>query len=318
MARIRKGRSISGIIVLNKPLGITSTKVLSKVKNLLQANKAGHTGALDPMASGVLPLCFGEATKFSQVLLESTKAYITTCKLGETRTTGDQEGELIETFVVPSSDKLEPQALETLLNNFRGEISQVPPMYSALKHNGRPLYKLAREGKELDLSEIKKRQVTIHKLEVLAIREDEIDLAVTCSKGTYIRSLVQDIGEALGSGAYVSMLHRTAAGPFNESDMVSLEQLEQILEQDGMDVLDQQLLHASKAIEDWPSLELNVAQGKNIMFGQTAKTSEKPQPQVQLWVRVGDQLDFIGIGEIGADGTVTSKRLFRLDFSHWG
>jgi len=317
MGRSKKGRAISGIIVLNKPLGITSTKALGRVKYLLQANKAGHTGALDPMASGVLPLCFGEATKFSQLLLESTKGYITTAKLGETRTTGDQEGEVIENRPLPDSSRLERNNLESLLDNFRGEITQIPPMYSALKHEGKPLYELAREGKELDLSKLKKRQVTIHKLELLDVREDEIDLAVTCSKGTYIRSLVQDIGEALDCGAYVSMLHRTQAGPFSEQQMVTLEQLEQILEAEGQESLDSQLLHPSTAIEDWPKVELTTAQGKNLMYGQTAKTSEKPEPQVQLWVRANDQLDFIGIGEVRADGTVASKRLFQLDTSHW-
>lgn len=317
MGRSKKGRAISGIIVLNKPLGITSTKALGRVKYLLQANKAGHTGALDPMASGVLPLCFGEATKFSQLLLESTKGYVTTAKLGETRTTGDQEGEVLEKRPLPNPSTLSRENLESLLDDFRGEISQVPPMYSALKHEGKPLYELARAGKELDLSKLKKRQVTIHKLELLDVREDEIDLAVTCSKGTYIRSLVQDIGEALGCGAYVSMLHRTQAGPFSEQEMVTLEELEQLLESEGQESLDSQLLHASTAIADWPKVELTAAQGKSLMYGQTAKTSEKPEPQVQLWVRVDQQLEFIGIGEVRVDGTVASKRLFQLDTSHW-
>ena len=188
------------------------------------AKKAGHTGALDPMASGVLPLCFGDATKFSQILLDSIKGYVTTCKLGEIRSTGDQDGEIVAIAPVPEFDE---SSIELILQNFRGLITQVPPMYSALKHEGRPLYELARKGIELDLKTLKQREVTIHSLKILAIRQElgEIDLEVVCSKGTYIRSLVEDIGNEVGCGAYVSMLHRNQAGPFTESQTIDYQTL---------------------------------------------------------------------------------------------
>jgi len=324
MARRRKGRDISGILVLNKPLGITSNQALQQVKRLLGAAKAGHTGALDPMASGVLPLCFGEATKFSQILLESTKGYITTAKLGEVRSTGDQEGEVIATKPVPDFDKA---LVESVLEKFRGEITQVPPMYSALKHEGKPLYELAREGKEIDLAAIKQRQVTIHSLKLLEIRPEvgEIDLEVICSKGTYIRSLVEDIGNQIGCGAYVSMLHRIKAGPFSEADMLSLDDLKALAEEarstageeaDGdaaqHAVLDPKLHHPAAAIPDWPRIDLTQAQGKQILHGQRVKTGFPENTQVQLWVDTSDEPVFIGVGDISATGVVSPKRLLQV------
>lgn len=324
MARRRKGRDISGILVLNKPLGITSNQALQQVKRLLGAAKAGHTGALDPMASGVLPLCFGEATKFSQILLESTKGYITTAKLGEVRTTGDQEGEVIATKPVPEFDEA---LVESVLEKFRGEITQVPPMYSALKHEGKPLYELAREGKEIDLAAIKQRQVTIHSLKLLEIRPEvgEIDLEVICSKGTYIRSLVEDIGNDIGCGAYVSMLHRIKAGPFNEADMLSLDDLKALAEEarstageeaDGdaaqHAALDPKLHHPAAAIPDWPRIDLTQAQGKQILHGQRVKTGFPENTQVQLWVDTSDEPVFIGVGDISATGVVSPKRLLQV------
>jgi len=324
MARRRKGRDISGILVLNKPLGITSNQALQQVKRLLGAAKAGHTGALDPMASGVLPLCFGEATKFSQILLESTKGYITTAKLGEVRSTGDQEGEVIATKPVPDFDKA---LVESVLEKFRGEITQVPPMYSALKHEGKPLYELAREGKEIDLAAIKQRQVTIHSLKLLEIRPEvgEIDLEVICSKGTYIRSLVEDIGNQIGCGAYVSMLHRIKAGPFSEADMLSLDDLKALAEEarstageeaDGdaaqHAVLDPKLHHPAAAIPDWPRIDLTQEQGKQILHGQRVKTGFPENTQVQLWVDTSDEPVFIGVGDISATGVVSPKRLLQV------
>ena len=316
MARRKKGRDISGIIVLNKPLGITSNQALQQVKRLLGAAKAGHTGALDPMASGVLPLCFGEATKFSQVLLESTKGYITTAKLGEIRSTGDQEGEVVSTAPVPEFDE---SLVESILEKFRGEITQVPPMYSALKHEGKPLYELAREGKEIDLKALKQRQVIIHSLKLLEIRPEvgEIDLEVICSKGTYIRSLVEDIGNAIGCGAYVSMLHRIQAGPFAESDMLSLDELKALadsVEEDAQKhaLLDVKLHHPASAIPDWPKVNLSLAQGQQILHGQRVKTGFPENTQVQLWVDTTDEPVFIGIGDISATGVVSPKRLLQV------
>jgi tRNA pseudouridine55 synthase len=316
MGRKKKGRAISGIMVLNKPLGITSNQALQKVKWLLGASKAGHTGALDPMASGVLPLCFGDATKFSQILLESTKGYITTAKLGEVRSTGDQEGEVVATKPIPDFDG---DSLETILQKFRGLITQVPPMYSALKHEGKPLYELAREGVELDLKTLKQREVTIHSLRCLEIRpnEGEIDLEVVCSKGTYIRSLVEDIGAEIGCGAYVSMLHRIKAGPFEEAQMVEFQDLldlehEDISMEDRYNKLDALLLHPAEAIPDWPKIELTLAEGHKILLGQRVKTSFPATPQVQLWVNTPGGAVFAGVGDISDNGTLAPKRVFQV------
>jgi tRNA pseudouridine55 synthase len=317
MARIKKGRDISGIIVLNKPLGLSSNQVLQKIKWLLGAKKAGHTGALDPMASGVLPLCFGDATKFSQILLESTKGYITTAKLGEIRTTGDQDGEVVSTKPVPEFDE---HSIEMILQNFRGLITQVPPMYSALKHEGRPLYELARKGIELDLKALKQRQVSIHSLTLLAVRPDvgEIDLEVVCSKGTYIRSLVEDIGNEVGCGAYVSMLHRNQAGPFTEAQFVDYQVLLDLEESHPIvserhAAMDEMLIHSAEAIPDWAKIELTLAEGHKILHGQRVKTSFPLTPQVQLWVNTPDGVVFVGVGDITDNGTLIPRRVFQVN-----
>lgn len=316
MGRRKKGRDISGILVLNKPLHCTSNHALQKVKRLLGAAKAGHTGALDPMASGVLPLCFGDATKFSQILLESTKGYITTAKLGEVRDTGDQEGEVVATADVPDLDASD---IERLLEPFRGEITQVPPMYSALKHQGKPLYELARKGETIDLAAIKQRQVTIYELELLAIRPElgEIDLKVVCSKGTYIRSVVEDIGAAIGCGAYVSALHRFKAGPFVEADALELSKLEQIAEaadsdEQRLQALDALLQHPVTAIPDWDKVEVTFEQGKQLLNGQRVKAGIPENTQVQLWVAAPEAPVFIGIGAVSDTGVIAPKRLFQV------
>lgn len=316
MARQKKGRDISGILVLNKPLGLTSNQVLQKIKWLLGAKKAGHTGALDPMASGVLPLCFGDATKFSQILLDSTKGYVTTCKLGEIRSTGDQDGEVVSTSPIPEFDE---SSIELILEKFRGVITQVPPMYSALKHEGRPLYELARQGVELDLKTLKQREVTIHSLKILEIRQDlaEIDLEVVCSKGTYIRSLVEDIGNEVGCGAYVSMLHRIQAGPFTELQTIDYQILLDLEKKypdvaERHKVMDEMLLHAAEAIPDWPKIELTLHEGHKILHGQRVKTSFPLTPQVQLWVNAPDGVVFVGVGEITDNGTLIPKRVFQV------
>ena len=222
MAQVKRiRRNVSGIILLDKPLGFTSNAALQKVRWLLNAEKAGHTGSLDPLATGVLPLCFGEATKFSQYLLDSDKGYETLAQLGKTTTTADAEGEVLQErpVTVGQAD------IEAVLPKFRGQISQIPPMYSALKRDGQPLYKLARAG---EVVEREPRSVTIARLELLAFEGDTARLAVDCSKGTYIRTLVEDIGEQLGCGAYVAELRRTQAGPFTLAQTVTLEELEAV------------------------------------------------------------------------------------------
>ena len=220
MARKPKGRAISGLCLLDKPQVLSSNAALQRVKHLYGAAKAGHTGALDPLATGLLPICLGEATKFSQYLLDSDKRYLTTAKLGQRTDTCDAEGEVTEERPVP--DNLSREQIEALLDeHFSGDIEQVPPVYSALKLNGQPLYKLARQGVEV---EVKPRQVRIHEIRLLALREDELDLEVFCSKGTYIRSIVEDLGLLLGCGAHVSVLRRLQTGPFHADQMMTLEQ----------------------------------------------------------------------------------------------
>lgn len=311
MAKTKKGRAVSGIVVINKPLGLSSNQVLQRVKRLFNAQKAGHTGALDPMASGVLPVCLGEATKFSQILLDADKGYETTAKLGEVRSTGDVEGEVLRTAAVPDLQNID---LESVLEPFRGDVEQVPPMFSALKMDGKPLYELARQGmSEADMkavAEKKRRVITIHSLTLDAQRDDELDLSVRCSKGTYIRTLVEDIGDALGCGAYVSRLHRTHSGPYHSGQMLTLEQLEALAEQ-GADVLDAVLLAPESALPGWPEVQLSLAEARKMLHGQTVNTGLKPSPSVQLWAVESGIRQLIGIGRI-EDGRVIAQRLMQV------
>jgi tRNA pseudouridine55 synthase len=220
LARKRKGRAVDGVVLLDKPQGMTSNAALQKVRRLFGAQKAGHTGSLDPLATGVLPVCLGEATKFSRYLLDADKGYVTTAKLGDIRTTSDSEGETVLLRDVPDYQQ---EQIEGVLTQFRGPVSQVPTMYSALKYQGRPLYEYARQGITVERPA---RPITIYELSLLDQRKDELDLRVACSKGTYIRTLVEDIGQALGCGAHVSMLRRFQAGFFSLQDTVTLDQLE--------------------------------------------------------------------------------------------
>ena len=210
MAKQRRGRNVNGILVLDKPAGESSNRSLQRVKRLFNASKAGHTGSLDPLATGVLPLCFGEATKISQFLLDADKRYSTTIKLGIKTASGDSQSEVLKTSEV----NLDKKQVEDSLEMFRGEIRQIPSMYSALKHKGVPLYKLARKGEEV---ERKERVVTVYSLNLLDFRGDEIDLEVHCSKGTYIRMIADDLGDQLGVGGHVTVLRRLQSGPFYSS-----------------------------------------------------------------------------------------------------
>lgn len=309
MAKRKKGRAISGIVVVNKPLGLSSNQVLQRVKRLFNAQKAGHTGALDPLATGVLPICLGEATKLSQVLLDADKAYCTTGTLGEIRTTGDAEGEVVQRSDVP---EISSATLAQVLAGFRGEVEQIPPMFSALKLDGKPLYELARTGLNTEemraIAEKKRRVIRIHELVLEEQRTAELDLFVRCSKGTYIRTLVEDIGQALGCGAYVSKLHRTGCGPFNSEQMLTLEELEQHLEND---TLDQQLLPIESAVPHWPQVKLDLNQANTMLLGQSVSTSLEDQPSVQLWAFSETIQQMIGIGRIES-GVIKTQRLFQL------
>lgn len=295
-----RGRNISGIVLLDKPLGLSSNKALQEVKNLFFARKAGHTGSLDPLASGLLALCFGEATKISNFLFDANKHYRATGKLGEVTTTGDAEGEIVETRPVPA---LNAAMLEAALAPFRGEISQIPPMYSALKHKGEPLYKLARQGIEI---EREARQVTIYSLSLVELTADSFTIDIECSRGTYIRTLVEDIGNVLGCGAYVTALRRTGLGPFGEADMVTLDTLKAVYDEDKTQ-LQQFMKPTSSALENWPEVNLTEDMAFYMRQGQPVLVPHAP---TEGWVRlnVGGGR-FLGMGQILDDGRVAPKRL---------
>lgn len=313
MARSRYyGRGLDGILVLNKPAGITSNKALQQAKQLFFAHKAGHTGSLDPLATGVLPLCFGEATKFSQHLLDADKRYLSTFYLGQNTSTADSEGEILQTT---SALAITESAVNSALAQFRGPILQVPPMVSALKHQGQPLYKLAREGIEIERAP---RAVTIYELTLLAFRPGEIaqvDVDVRCSKGTYIRSIAQDLGEALGVGGHVAALHRTEAGPFNLTHSVTLAQLAEERAERGPEVLDHHLLPVDFAIRNLPELTLLEDSAHYFCRGQAVMDLRVYRLGAQgAKVRVfrPDGV-FVGLGEITDDGCITPRRLMVFD-----
>ncbi len=298
--RKNKLRSVHGILLFDKPVGYSSNQALQKVKQLYGARKAGHTGSLDPLASGLLIICFGEATKFSSFLLESDKTYLTVCKLGSDTTTGDSEGEVVRRR--PVVELSEPQ-VNLVLDQFRGEIDQIPPMHSALKYKGQRLYRLAREGIEV---ERKPRRTYIRRLRLIAMDSDTLTLDIACSKGTYIRTLVEDIGDALGCGAHVSALRRTGAGPFKDPDMVDLETLAAITDQ-GHQAMDRLLEHVDAALSDFPALRLN---GDMVYYVRSGQAVLVPGAPAEGYVRLYDENGlFIGAGVILDDGRVAPKRL---------
>ncbi len=300
--RIR--RKIDGILILDKPRGLSSNGALQKVRWLLNAEKAGHTGSLDPLATGVLPLCFGEATKFSQYLLDADKGYETVVQLGVTTTTGDAEGEVVERKPVAVTE----QQVREALAGFIGAIEQIPPMYSALKRDGQPLYKLARAG---EVVEREARSVNIASLELLALEGDRMQLRVACSKGTYVRTLVEDIGKVLGCGAHVAELRRTQAGPFVLAQVVTLEALEAAHAAGGSEALDRFLLPVDSGLEHWPLVRLSEHSAYYWLHGQPVWASEAPKFGM---LRVEDHNGrFIGIGEVGDDGRLAPRRLIRSE-----
>ncbi|RTZ72541.1 MAG: tRNA pseudouridine(55) synthase TruB [Gammaproteobacteria bacterium] len=303
MGRRRRpqGRNVSGILLLDKPLGITSNAALQEVKRLYRARKAGHTGSLDPLATGMLPVCLGNATRISAFLLDADKEYRVRVKLGETTTTADAEGEVIERH---AADHIGREDVLRVLPDFTGEIQQLPPMYSAVKHKGERLYKLAREGIEV---EREPRTITIHALELLEFDNPEMELRVHCSKGTYVRTLAEDIGKALGVGAHVIGLRRTRVGPYEETGMITLEQLERIAEESGTAGLDELLLPLDTGLAQWPEVHLGADSTFYIKQGQPVMV---PRAPTEGWVRIYDVDDrFIGVGEIDDDGRVAPRRM---------
>lgn len=308
--RNNKGRIVNGILVLDKPIGCSSNAALQTVKRLFNAQKAGHTGSLDPLATGVLPLCFGEATKFSQFLLEANKRYVTTIQLGVTTTTGDAEGDVLEEQLVDGYTDAE---LEAVLQGFRGEISQIPSMYSAIKVNGQPLYKLARQGIEV---ERKSRQVTILSLELVENNGSNLVLDIHCTKGTYVRTLAEDIGKVLGCGAHVIALRRTCSGPFDIAQAITVTELEEMGSEQGFSALDGQLFSPALAVADWPRVELTEL---GVAYFKQGQPVQIPKAPLNGWVRIfsestgndetNDLDGFIGVGEIMEDGRVAPRRL---------
>lgn len=303
MGRRRRGREVSGILLLDKPEGMTSNQVLQRVKRLYQADKAGHTGALDPLATGLLPICLGEATKFSQFLLDADKRYQAVARLGVRTDTSDAQGEVVARAPVQG---VTAEAVETLLHRaFSGEITQTPSAFSALKHRGQPLYKLARQGLEVPA---KTRQVRIHEISLDFLRGEDLGLDVSCSKGTYIRTLVEDLGQELGCGAHVTALRRLEAGPFAAASMHSLDAIESAGEE-GFEALDALLWPPWAALEHMPRLALTPAEQQRITRGQPVELAETLCGHLLLFAQVQDV--FLGLGEACADGLVRPRRLIR-------
>lgn len=338
--RRKKGRPVDGVLVLDKPKGVTSNEALQQVKWFYNAAKAGHTGSLDPLATGLLPICLGEATKFSQYLLDSDKTYRVEAKLGIRTESGDTEGGIVSERPVP---ELTEKQLLDVLAKFKGVTEQIPSMYSALKHNGEPLYKLARQGIEV---ERKPRKIEVFRLELLQREGPILTMEVACSKGTYIRNLVEDIGEVIGCGAHVVELRRIEAGPYVESQMITMDQLKESSERafelrnkvkeanpaafadsknqvnclslevrdqlnESWDELDQYLLATATAVGDWPEIKLNEQAAYYFQQGQCVRAQNAPlEGLVKITgIDEDDTCYFIGVGEINEDGLVAPKRL---------
>ena len=297
-----KGRAVDGVLVVDKPPGMSSNDAVQRAKRIYRARKVGHTGSLDPLATGVLPLCFGEATKFSQYLLASDKKYWARIRLGVRTDSGDADGEVVQTRPVVG---ITPARVEEALAEFRGEIDQIPSMFSAVKHQGQPLYKLARQGIEVERAS---RRVTIYSNELKCLEGEELELEIHCSKGTYVRTIAEDLGERLGCGAHVSALRRLKAGPYVEADLVTFEMLEHVADDGGFAALDALLLPTSSAVRDWPPVTLTQATAYYVRQGQPVIVAHAPP---EGWVRLleGSQSEFIGVGEILDDGRVAPRRL---------
>ena len=297
----KRGRDIHGVFLLDKPQGMSSNDIMQKVKRIFQANKAGHTGALDPLATGMLPICLGEATKFSQFLLDADKRYLVTAKLGERTDTSDAEGQIVETREV----KVKTPEILTALEQFRGNILQVPTMFSALKHNGKPLYEYARQGITV---EREARPITIFELNFIEYNAPYLTLEVHCSKGTYIRTLVDDLGEVLGCGGHVTMLRRTAVADYPTEKMLDWHALQNLAEQQDLALLDALLLPMDTAVAKLPALTLDENQTQGIGFGQRIKFNNpnRLQGQVRLF---SHENRFLGVAVIDENNVIRPQRL---------
>ena len=291
-------RQVHGVLLLDKPLGLSSNDALQKVKRLFRAEKAGHTGTLDPLATGLLPLCFGAATKFSQVSLDADKRYIATLKLGETTTTGDAEGEVLQRRAIDPA-LVNAAGIAAACLQHTGPIEQVPPMFSALEHAGRALYEYAREGVEIERTP---RHVTIHGIDILQWQDDVLVLDVRCSKGTYIRTLAQDIGEALGCGAHLIGLRRTASGGVTLANAVTLDAL-QSMDEAERDALIQP---SDVLLAEWPDVTLAEAEAARFLTGLRRRVTLPNMPQVRVYgphpAHPADQASRILLGSAHVQG----------------
>jgi tRNA pseudouridine55 synthase len=297
--RPTRGRDVQGILLLDKPSGISSNASLQEVKRLYRARKAGHTGSLDRIATGMLPVCLGEATKLSGFLLHADKRYRAVFKLGVRTTTGDSEGPVVETRPVSA---LGERAVLEVLGRFIGSIEQVPPMFSAVKHQGQRLYRLAHQGVTV---EREPRVVNVHELNLLRLQGDEMEVEVACSKGTYVRTLAEDVGEALATGAHVSSLRRLAVGPFQEQQMITLETLGEVAVR-GLEALDAVLLPSDAAVLQWPAVKLSGDVSYYLRLGQPVMVPHAPTGG---WVRLYGNGAFLGVGEVLDDGRIAPRRL---------
>lgn len=303
----RRGRDINGVLLLDKHQGLSSNDVLQKVKRIYNANKAGHTGALDPLATGMLPICLGESTKFSQFLLDADKRYRVIARLGQRTNTSDADGEVVQERPVEFSQ----EQLDAALEQFRGDSKQVPSMYSALKYQGKPLYEYARQGIEVPREA---RDITVYELQFIRWENDELELEIYCSKGTYIRTIIDDLGEVLGCGAHVIYLRRVQVSNYPSERMVTLEQLQQMVaaaEEAGIEpktVLDPLLLPMDTAASHLPEINLTDVVAAYVLQGQPVQVQGLPA-EGMVRINVGEKRRFIGVGEVDDQGRLAPRRL---------
>lgn len=303
----RRGRDINGVLLLDKHQGLSSNDVLQKVKRIYNANKAGHTGALDPLATGMLPICLGESTKFSQFLLDADKRYRVIARLGQRTNTSDADGEVVQERPVEFSQ----EQLDAALEHFRGDSKQVPSMYSALKYQGKPLYEYARQGIEVPREA---RDITVYELQFIRWENDELELEIHCSKGTYIRTIIDDLGEVLGCGAHVIYLRRVQVSNYPSERMVTLEQLQQMVaaaEEAGIEpktVLDPLLLPMDTAASHLPEINLTDVVAAYVLQGQPVQVQGLPA-EGMVRINVGEKRRFIGVGEVDDQGRLAPRRL---------
>lgn len=303
----RRGRDIHGVLLLDKPQGLSSNDALQKVKRLYNANRAGHTGALDPLATGMLPICLGEATKFSQYLLDSDKRYRVIAKLGQRTDTSDADGQIVQERPV----NFTLAQLDAALDTFRGDIQQVPSMYSALKYQGKKLYEYARQGIEVPREA---RSITVYELQFIRWEGDELELEIHCSKGTYIRTITDDLGELLGCGAHVIYLRRLQVATYPIARMVTLEQLNALVAQAQEqaiapgELLDPLLMPMDSPVENYPEVNLLPVVAGYVKQGQPVQVAGAPASGL-VRITEGEERKFIGVGDIAEDGRVAPRRL---------